>query len=137
LYGYRGYLFASAKDGPAARTDSSISFYNPFGIRGTPGEGAGVRTSVHPFESAFRTCLELEAGASLFLSLSFGVFGEHFCGVDGDEDAFAAGQDFVFVVEDFGGVDVGATALFNFAAFDAEGFVEWNGLEIFDSHLAG
>src|SRR5579863_4269458 len=33
-----GNLFASAKDGPAARTGGLISFYNPFGIRGTPGE---------------------------------------------------------------------------------------------------
>src|SRR6267154_622960 len=42
--------------------------------------------------------------------LAFHVFGEHFFGVDGDEDAAAAGQDLVFIVEDFGGVNVGASA---------------------------
>ena len=38
--------------------------------------------------------------------LSLYIFGEHFFGVDGDECAAAAGQDFVFFVEDFGSVDV-------------------------------
>ena len=56
--------------------------------------------------------------------LAFYIFGEHFFGVDGDEDAAAAGQDFVFVVQDFGGVDVGAALDFYFAAFDAERFVQ-------------
>jgi len=37
------------------------------------------------------------------------------------KDAAAAGEDFVFVVEDFGGVDVGASLHFFFAAFYAEG----------------
>src|SRR6202035_3887294 len=69
----------------------------------------------------------------LFLS----IFGEHFFGIDGDEDAAAAGEDFIFVVEDFGGVDVSASALFYFAAFDAERFMKGNGLQIFDSHLSG
>ncbi len=41
--------------------------------------------------------------------LAFCVLGEHFFRVDGDEDAFAAGEDFIFFVEDFGGVDVGAS----------------------------
>jgi hypothetical protein len=68
--------------------------------------------------------------------LSFYIFGEHFFGVDGDEDATAAGEDFIFVVEDFGGVDVGASALFYFAAFDAEGLVQRDGLEVFDRHLS-
>jgi hypothetical protein len=69
--------------------------------------------------------------------LSLHVLGEHFFGVDGDEDAAAAGEDFVIFVQDFGGVDVGTSALFDFAAFDTEGFVERNGLEIFDGHFAG
>jgi len=69
--------------------------------------------------------------------LAFDVFGEHFFGVDGDEDGAAAGQDFVFFVEDFGGVDVGASANFDFAAFDAQGFVQRDGLKIFDGHLSG
>ena len=67
--------------------------------------------------------------------LFFCVFGEHFFGVDGDEDAFAAGEDFVFVVENFGGIDMGASAFFDFAAFDAQRFVQRNGLEIFDRHF--
>jgi hypothetical protein len=70
-------------------------------------------------------------------TLTFYVLGEHFFGVDGDEDAAAAGQDFVFFVEDFGGVDVGASFLFYFAAFDAQRFVQRDGLEIFDSHFTG
>ncbi len=65
------------------------------------------------------------------------IFGEHLCGVDGDKDAAAAGEDFIFVVEDFGGVDVSASLLFYFAAFDAQRLVQRNGLEIFDSHLSG
>ena len=69
--------------------------------------------------------------------LSLDELGEHFRGVDGDEDAAAAGQDFVFVVEDFGGVDVGASSLLYFAAFDAERLVQRDGLEIFDGHFAG
>ncbi len=41
------------------------------------------------------------------------------------------------VVEDFGRVDMGASADFHFAAFDAEGFVQRDRLEIFHGHLAG
>ena len=69
--------------------------------------------------------------------LAFYVFGEHFFGVDFYEDAAAAGQDFIFFVKDFGGVDVLGAADFDFASFDAEGFVQRNGLEIFDGHFAG
>jgi len=64
------------------------------------------------------------------------MFGEHFFGIDGDEDSATAGEDFIFVVEDFGGVDVGASLNFYFAAFHAERLVKRNGLEIFDGHLA-
>ncbi len=69
--------------------------------------------------------------------LAFHELGEHFFGVDGDEDTAAAGQDFVFVVEDFGDVDVSASALFDFAAFDAERRIQRDGLEVFDGHFAG
>jgi len=69
--------------------------------------------------------------------LPFYKLGEHFLRIDGDEDAAAAGEDFVFVVEDFGGVDVGASLHFFFAAFYAEGFVKRNGFQVFDGHLAG
>jgi hypothetical protein len=68
--------------------------------------------------------------------LAVHAFGEHFFGVDGDEDAAAAGEDFVFVVEDLGGVDVGAAALFDFASFDAQRLVQRDGLEILDGHFA-
>ncbi len=64
------------------------------------------------------------------------VFFEHFFGIDGDEDAAAAGQDFIFFVEDFGGVYVDAAADFYFAAFHAEWFTKWNRFEILDGHLA-
>ena len=60
--------------------------------------------------------------------LFFYILGEHFFGVDGDEDGAAAGEDFVFVVEDFGGVDVGASADFDFASFDAQRLVQRDGL---------
>jgi len=69
--------------------------------------------------------------------LSFHEFGEHFFGVDGDEGAAAASEDFIFVVEDFGGVDVGTSADFDFAAFDAKRLIQGDGLEIFDGHLSG
>jgi hypothetical protein len=62
------------------------------------------------------------------LRLAFYIFGEHFFWVDGDEGAAAAGQDFVFVVEDFGDVDVSASVDFFFAAFDAQGLVQRDGL---------
>lgn len=41
------------------------------------------------------------------------------------------------MVEDFGGVDVGASALFDFAAFDAQRRMQGDWLEIFDCHFAG
>ena len=69
--------------------------------------------------------------------LALDKFGEHFFGVDGDEDAAAAGEDFVFVVEDFGDVDVLASVDFFFAAFDAKRFIQRDGLEIFDRHFFG
>ena len=55
--------------------------------------------------------------------LSFYIFGEHFLGVDGDEGAAAAGEDFVFFVEDFGGIDVLAAVDADFPALDAQWFV--------------
>ena len=66
----------------------------------------------------------------------FHILGEHFFGVDGDEDAAAAGEDFIFLVKNFGGVDVFVAADFDFASFDAEEFVQRDGLEIFNRHLA-
>jgi hypothetical protein len=36
MCGYRGYLFASAKDEPAARGHRLFLFYRAFVIRGTP-----------------------------------------------------------------------------------------------------
>jgi hypothetical protein len=69
--------------------------------------------------------------------LSFDILSEHFFRVDGDEDAAAAGEDFIFLIKDFGGIDVFAAADFDFASFDAQGFVQRDGLEIFDCHLAG
>ncbi len=65
------------------------------------------------------------------------VLCEHLLGVDGYEGAAAAGQDFVFFVQDFGGVDVLSALDFDFAAFDAQRFVQWDGLKVFDGHLFG
>ena len=64
-------------------------------------------------------------------------FAEHFFGVDGDEDAAAAGEDFILLVEDFGDVDVLAAVDADFPALDAQRFVERDGLEVFDRHLFG
>ncbi len=69
-------------------------------------------------------------------TLALDIFGEHLFGVDGDEDAAAAGQDFVVLVEDFGGVDVLGAAHFDFAAFYAQGLVQRDRLEIFDGHFS-
>ena len=69
--------------------------------------------------------------------LGFHIFCEHLFRVDGDEDPAAAGQDFVFFVEDFCGVDVLASVDADFAAFDAERFVQRDGLEVFDRHFPG
>ena len=56
-------------------------------------------------------------------ALAFGVLGEHFFGVDGYEGAAAAGEDFVFFVEDFGGIDVLAAVDADFPSLDAQWFV--------------
>ncbi len=71
------------------------------------------------------------------VKLSLYELGEHFFRVDGDEDAFAAGQHFPALVHDLRHVDVGLAADFDFVSFDEEGFVQGHGLEIFDGHLAG
>src|SRR5580692_1124382 len=64
-------------------------------------------------------------------------FAEHFFSVDGDEDAAAAGQDFVFLVANFGFVDVLAAVHADFPPLDMQPLVEWYGLEVLDSHLFG
>jgi len=69
--------------------------------------------------------------------LSFHIFCEHLFGIDGYEDSTAAGEDFVLVVQDFGGVDVGSSADFDLAAFYAQGLVQGDRLEVFDRHLPG
>src|SRR5579862_4655087 len=68
-------------------------------------------------------------------SSPFDIFGEHFFWIDSDEDAAAAGEHFSFFIEDLGGVDVGASALLDFAAFDAQRLLQRYGLEILDGHL--
>jgi hypothetical protein len=62
---------------------------------------------------------------------------EHFCGVDGYEDGAAAGQDFIVLVEDFGGVYVGSALYFDLAAFYSQGLVKRDWLQVFDCHFAG
>ena len=98
-----------------------------------------VLTTVAPDAEKLPGCARriAEGGYPHIGPLPFHKLGEHLFRVDGDEDPAAAGQDFVFVVEDFGGVDVGASLLFYFAAFDPERLVQGNGLEIFDGHFAG
>ena len=60
--------------------------------------------------------------------LSFHEFGEHFFGVDGDEGASAAGQDFVFLVTNFSCVDVLAALNADFPALDMQRLVQGDGL---------
>src|SRR4029077_15528466 len=62
-------------------------------------------------------------------------FGEHFFGVDGDEGASAAGQDFVFLVTNFSCVDVLAALNADFPALDVQGLVQGDGFEVFDGHF--
>ncbi len=68
--------------------------------------------------------------------LSLHIFREHLCWVDGDEGAAAAGENFIFFVEDLGGVDVGSSTDFDLAAFDAERLVQRDRLQILNRHLA-
>ncbi len=67
---------------------------------------------------------------------SFHKFCEHFFGIDGDEDAAAAGEHFIFIVENLGCVHMGASLFFDFAAFDAQGLVQRDWLEVFNHHFA-
>ena len=66
---------------------------------------------------------------------TFHEFAEHLLGIDGDEDAFAARQDFAFLVEDFGGVDVLAAVHADLPTFDPQRLLQRNGLQIFDRHF--
>ena len=50
--------------------------------------------------------------------LSLRIFREHPFGIDGDENAATAGQDFAFSVEDFRRIDVLGSANFDFASLD-------------------
>ncbi len=69
--------------------------------------------------------------------LSFYELGEHLLRVDGDENTATASQDFVLFVEDFGRVDVAAAVDFEFVAFNTQGLMQRNGLQVFDCHLFG
>src|SRR5579863_10569545 len=62
---------------------------------------------------------------------------EHLFGIDGDEGAAAARQDFVFFVHDFGGIDVNAALDADFPALDVQWLVQRDGREIFDRHFFG
>jgi hypothetical protein len=63
--------------------------------------------------------------------------GEHLVGINGDEEALAAGEDFVFVVEDLGHVDVLAAFYAEFAGFDVERLFQGNRLQILDGDFGG
>jgi hypothetical protein len=121
MCGYRGYLFANAKDGRILLIVRLNYFtgHSSFAVPLTE-ERQNLR---HP-STPLRTSRGHRGAQGK--ALASHIFFEHFFGVDGDEDAAAAGQDFVFVVEDFGGVDVDAAADFDFAAFHAEWFTKRN-----------
>jgi len=72
-------------------------------------------------------------GESSRIDLPVHKLREHFVGIDGDEQAFAMGQHFTFLVEDFGGVGVIASAHMNFPRLHAQGLVQRHGFQIIDS----
>ena len=57
--------------------------------------------------------------------------------IDGDEQAPAAGQHFVFGIQNLGHVDVAATANAHLARFDAQRLVEWDRLKVVHGDLRG
>ena len=69
------------------------------------------------------------------LGSSLDEFAEHLFGVDGDEDTAAAGQDFAFLIEDFGGIDVLSAVHADFSAFDPQRLLQRDGLQVFHRHL--
>src|SRR5271165_96957 len=95
MCGYRGYLFASAKDEPATQPPTFL-FYRAFIIRGT---AAGLREQEGCFrrENSLRRRRSVKSKGVPFdfaqddkkLS-TFYIFSEHLFGVDGYEDATAA-----------------------------------------------
>jgi len=60
--------------------------------------------------------------------LALHEFAKHLFGVDGDEGASAAGQDFVFLVTNFSGVDVLAALNADSPALDMQRLVQGDGL---------
>lgn len=69
--------------------------------------------------------------------LSLHEFSEHLLRINGDENSLASRQDFPFIVENFGHVDVLAAMDGDFSALNAEWLIERDGLYIFDRHLFG
>ena len=67
--------------------------------------------------------------------LSLHKLSEHFLRVDGDEDAFAAGQHLTFLVEDFGHVDVLTSVDSDFPALHGQWLFQRHGKQILDGHL--
>jgi hypothetical protein len=132
LFWDMGNLFFVRASGFGLRASAKlVLFYSPFIFRGTPcplGEHGAA-------DKAFTTEDTEEHRVNLVRS-AFCVLLEHLFGVDGDEDAAAAGQDFVVFIQDFGGVDVFRSAHFDFAAFHAQGFVQRHWLQILDCHFA-
>jgi len=76
-----------------------------------------LRKSIRPpFGRAPASLLHLIV--SFLRELSLRIFREHSFGIDGDENAATAGQDFAFFVEDFRRIDVLGSANFDFASLD-------------------
>src|SRR5579872_1506346 len=51
--------------------------------------------------------------------LAFHVLGEHLRRINGNEYSAAAGENFIFVVENLGGIDVSSSQLFDFSSLHA------------------
>jgi hypothetical protein len=118
-------------------------FYSAFTIRGTP-EGqlpaASCQLSVKPStaEGLPAPLQGRHRGAQAkFVRSAFHVFGKHSFGVDGDEDAAAAGQDLILFVEDFGYVNMAASPDLELASLDAQRLMQGYWLEVLDRHFAG
>lgn len=59
---------------------------------------------------------------------------EHPLGIDDLEYAPAAGEDSSLLIKNLGGMREAAAAFMEFARLDAQGLVQWNGLQIIDRH---
>src|ERR1700678_2678865 len=113
------------------RGENSLRACRPLRRMGIPSASLRAGSSTPQLVRVSRPSYSAQDDKILALHILF----EHFFGVDGDENATAASQDFIFLVEDFGGIDVGASTIADFVAFYAQRFVQRDRLQVFDRHF--